>query len=122
MPVEWIEHKGKRILLCDHRNLESDEVIATGQLAANMVQEVPEPAKLLFLTDFEGAVIDTKTMANIKEMGQTVFEPRTEKSAVVGITGIRHILLAAYNRFTGAGDRQKLFDNHADALDWLVSD
>lgn len=120
MSVEWIEHKGKRILYSDHRGLDPNAVIETTEEAARMVKALPEPEKVYFLTDFEGAVVDTKAMAKIKELGQGVFEPRAAKTAIVGITGIRHILVSAYNRVTGAKN-QKLFDNQEEALEWLSS-
>lgn len=121
MGVEWIEHNGKRILFTDHRGQGSHGMITNAEKAAQMVREVHQPEKILFLTNFEGATLTPEVMARLKTLGQEVYEPRTEKLALLGITGIRHILLAGYNRITGAGKHQKLFDNREDALDWLVS-
>ena len=59
-------------------------------------------------------------MSYAEEQGKEI-EPRIEKSAMIGIEGIRHILIAAYNRVTGAGSVQKLFDSREEALEWLVS-
>lgn len=122
MPVEWIEHKGKRILYSNLQGMDSDQVIAATEQVAQMVREIPSPTRIRFLTDFSDAVVDTRAMAKLKEAGEEVFEPRMEKAAVLGIEGIRHILLAAYNRVTGGGKNQKLFDNQDDALAWLVSE
>jgi hypothetical protein len=121
MGVEWIDHNGKRILLIDHRGLEPEAVIKNIELAAAMVGEVPSPARIRYLANFEGATVNAAVMACLKKVGQEVFEPITDKSAVIGVTGIRNILLAAYNRVTGAGSHQKLFDSQEEALDWLVS-
>lgn len=122
MSVQWIEHKGRRILFTDHRGATQKELIDDFEQAVKLIQEVPPPTKIRYLADFEGAMIDTAVMTKLKELGREVYEPRTEKSAVVGIHGIRHILLAAYNRVTGSGKNQKLFDTQEEALDWLVSD
>lgn len=121
MGVEWIEHKGKRILFTDHRGQGPDRMIENAERAAQLVREVPPPEMILFLTDFEGALVTAAVMARLKNLGKDVWEPRTEKLALIGIYGFRHILVTAYNRFTGASKNQKLFDNREEALDWLVS-
>lgn len=120
MGVEWLEHEGKRVLFTDHRDCSSKQVIENLDTQLEMVQEIPPPTKILILTNAEGAVLDTAAMTRSKAIGSEI-EARIEKHAIVGIHGIRNILLAAYNRVTGAGKHQKLFDNHEEALDWLTS-
>jgi hypothetical protein len=121
LSVEWIEYKGKRILLIDLRGLAPEAIIENLDLTDQMLLEIPLGTRVSHLTDFEGAVVNTEVMARLKASGKEVVEPRTEKAAVVGVHGIRHILLAAYNRVTGAGKNQKLFDTQEEALEWLVS-
>jgi hypothetical protein len=121
MSVEWIEHKGKRILYMDHRGCQPEQMIENLELGLKMVQETPPQTKILLLVDIEGSVNDTAVMARLKEVGKEV-EPKTEKEAIVGVHGVRHIMLSAYNRVTGAGKTQRLFDSQDEALDWLVSD
>ncbi len=121
MSVEWIEYKGKQILIADYRDLEPKEFIEKLTLSAKMILEVPPPTKILSLSDFRGAVASKEVMAKLKELGPQV-EARTEKNAIVGIHGIRHVLLSAYNRVAGASNNQKLFDTQEEALEWLVSD
>jgi hypothetical protein len=121
MSVEWIEHKGKRILLIDHSGLELEAVIENLELVDKIMLEFPPDAKLLHLSNFEGVMINVTVLARLKESGKAVVEPRTEKAAVVGLSSLQHILLASYNRFTGAGKRQKVFDTQEEALEWLLS-
>lgn len=119
MSVEWIEHKGKRVLLIDHRDADSGGVLANLDTYVQEMANLSPTTQILYLANFEGATINTDVMARLKEVGQ-LYEKQTEKGAVVGISGIRNILLSAYNRVTGAGKNQQLFDNQGDALDWLV--
>jgi len=121
MSVQWIEHKGKRILYSDHRGQTPHQITEGAELSAKLAREVLEPEKILFLTDLEGAVVDIVTLAKIKQLGKEVYEPKCEKTAIVGIHGLNHMLLSAYNRVTGAGENQKLFDTQEEALEWLVS-
>jgi len=121
MSVEWIEHKGKQILVLDYRGLEPEDVIEHVEVGAKLVQEVPLPTKIRVLYNFERAVVNATVMVRLISLGQQVIEPRTEKSAVLGVQGTRHILLTAYNRATGADKNQKLFDSEEEALDWLIS-
>ncbi len=120
MSVKWIEYKGKQILEIDYRGLDPKEFIESLDLVKKTLLEVPPPAKSLSLADLEGAVVNKEVMARFKEIGPEI-EPRTEKSAILGIHGIRHILLSAYNRASGAAN-QKLFNTREEALEWLVSD
>lgn len=121
MPVEWIQHKGKRILYTDHGGLGPEEMIENLEVAAKMTLKEATDTKILSLVNFEGARVNSEYMARLKELGKEVYEPLTEKTAVLGISGIRHILVSAYNRVTGAAATQKLFDNRDEALEWLVS-
>lgn len=121
MPVEWIEHKDKQILHLDLRGLGPDALLKDLKAADQMFLEIPLGTQVLHLTNFEGATVNTTAMSHLKESGTAIVEPRTEKAAVVGIHGIRNILLSAYNRVTGAGQVQKTFDTQEEALDWLVS-
>ena len=120
MSVEWIEYKGTKILFLDHRDQEPAAVIEDLETSKVFLDEIPEVNKLRVLINTEGAIISKEVMARLKEMGKQ-FEPRAEKAAVVGITGIRHILLSAYNRVTGAEKHQKQFDTQEEALEWLSS-
>ncbi len=114
MGVEWIEHKGKRILRVDLRGLREEEVIKTVELEAQMVSE--SPAEVLILANVEGASISTLTQ--LKQLGRAQIGPKTLKSAVVGITNLKSFLLRTYNRFSERDTAP--FNTESEALDWLV--
>ena len=114
MSVEWIEHKGKRILRVDLRGLREEQVIETVELEAKMIAE--SPTKVLILPNVEGASIST--LEQVKRLGKDIIAPKTLKSATLGVTGLKDILLRAYNAFTGSSAHP--FKTEAEALEWLV--
>lgn len=119
MSVQWIERNGHKILYFDHSNLTPEQIIENLEAGNQMVSDIT--GGLRVLSNFEGAVVNADVMQALKTNGAEVMEPIMDKTAVVGIYGIRHVLLQAYNRFTGAGQQQKLFDTEEESLEWLAS-
>lgn len=118
MSVKWIEHKGKRILYADFRGLKGEAAIETLDLLAKAVSE--SPTKVLLLNNVEGGSASPEWMARVKELGKEVFAARVEKTAAVGISGVKALLLEGYEKFTGR--TVKAFKTEAQALEWLVKD
>jgi hypothetical protein len=61
-----------------------------------------------------------KFMAHVKETALEL-KPKQKKVAMVGMTGIKEILLQAYNKIVGVTN-QKLFDTVEQAKEWLVEE
>lgn len=118
MSIQWIEHRGKRILRSDHSGLKSDALIESEKQALAMMRD--ESGKVLVLNIYSGAFGDLEYMQKIKELGNEI-EERTERNAIIGVRGVQLILLQAYNRVTGVSENQRLFDTEEEALVWLVS-
>ncbi len=118
MSVKWIEYKGKKILYADFRGLRNEELIETIELEAKMVAAYP--TKVLILDNFEGIRTNPAFVERTKQLGKEVIESKTIKNAVLGITGLKEILLRAYNTFTGGKSRP--FGTEAEALEWLAQD
>ena len=121
MSVEWIEHKGQKILILDYRGLAAEALISEIERSETIMRDVPPPTPIRVLYNFDKAEINAAVMVRLIQQGQQIIEPRAEKVAVLGVQGTRHILLTAYNRATGAGENQQIFDNQDDALEWLVT-
>lgn len=118
MSVKWIEHKGKRILYGDFRGLKGEQALDALELVAKKANATP--GKLVLLYNFEGATASPEFMARVKQLGKEVFAVKVDKVAAVGITGVKAVLVEAYNKFTGRDLRT--FKTEAEALDWLVKD
>jgi hypothetical protein len=115
MSVNWIEHKGKEILFIDYRGLGLDESLKTLDQAEEVI--VGSNNKILILVDTRDAYTSPELMARLKESGKEI-RPKMEKQAIVGITGLKAILLDAYNKFTGSALRP--FSTLEEAKEWLV--
>ena len=115
--IKWIDHKGKKILYVDYRGLKTTkELIQT--LDESISEEVASPTKVLVLANFAGSFGSTEFMGHLKQVGKEMM-PKVQKTAVLGITGAKEILLNVYLRFTG--DKNiRTFVTEAKALDWLV--
>jgi hypothetical protein len=115
--IRWIIHKGKKILYADYKGLKTDEeLIANLQLEAKFMKESPE--KVLSLADYTGVEGNKRVMAELKRLGKEVLKEKTEKSAVLGVTGLKAVLLIAYNTITR--DKVVPFGTEQEALDYLT--
>ena len=119
MAAEWIVYKGKKIFSINLKGLKAPEILKVQEDAAKLLGQ--SPAKALILMNSEGAMMNSQTMQRAQALGRDIIEPRTERFAIVGVTGFLMVFMQTYNRFTGAGSKQRLFNTEAEAKEWLVS-
>jgi hypothetical protein len=115
MPINWITYKGKEILFIDYKGLGLDESLETLDQAGKAIAGSKD--KILILVDTRDAYTSAEFMSRLKESGKEMGS-KMEKQAIVGITGLKAILLDAYNRFTGSALRP--FSTLEEAKEWLV--
>lgn len=117
--VKWISHKGKRVIYVDYTNLSSTEKKKFYEAIDQAKEFILKGGNnLLLLVDVRESFGDSEIIARLKQDGKEE-KPFIAKQAVVGITGMKSILLSAVNTFTGIG--MKPFDSVEQAKDWLVS-
>lgn len=116
MSIEWINHKGMKILFFNCKNLNEETLKSEADVLLATVIKEPERS-VLILTDVRETVGTTEVVQIFKEYGDKM-KKYFRKQAVIGITGVRHILLNAVSRFTG---QAQAFDDIEKAKDWLVS-
>jgi len=117
MPFSYIEHKGKKILFVDYTKCKSiDEMI---KLLEDVRREYEKASdKFLALNDFTGSY-GSNDFLNRASKYKDLFDSKTIKTAVLGITGIKKILLNGYNAFVK--NKQIPFNTKEEALEYLVS-
>lgn len=114
MQVSWKEHLGRKYLYCDLSNSNAAESI---KLADEIITQLgTSDEQVLFLANVENAVISTEFMEKAKVNGK-LFQHKIIKSAVVGISGLKKILIKSYIAFTGS--RFALFNSEEEALKYL---
>jgi len=112
-----INYKGKEISYLDYRGLKLEEILKTIDDAVRT--SVQENKRRPQLSNITGVFAVPEFMDKVKEAGKMT-KHLTSKSAVVGVTGAKKLLLNAYNAFTGAG--LKPFDDEESAKEWLIKD
>jgi hypothetical protein len=117
MSISYIWHKGKKIMLCDYSQCKTkEETIKVLDLARNEYLKSNE--NYLVLNDFTGGVMSNEFMEKAKKYGKELFDARTPKTASIGISGMKNVLLSTYNLFVK--NKLVFFDTKIEALDYLV--
>ena len=124
--VVWQKHKNKEILVGDYSNIASQEEYTKiiKQATVSSIKEIKRKYEnpnhaVLMLVDIRDSVIGTETLSVFKENAKKI-KPFIKKVAVLGIHGVRKILLESVVWFSGLEARP--FDSPDEAKDWLVSD
>ncbi len=116
MSLSFITHKGKRIMFIDYTSCKNIEEMI--KVLEQVIMEYEKPGgQYLTLNDFTGTYGSTEFM-NAASKHKELFDSKTIKTAVLGITGIKKILLNGYNAFVKK--KQMPFDTKEEALEYLV--
>ena len=115
--MKWITHKGKEILYEDYTNL-TGEQIARLVPAITKLTEDNDYKDILLLLDLSNSYANKDAVNAFVESGK-ISKDRLTKTAVLGITGVKKVLLNFVNKFTNVG--AKGLNTIEDAKDWLVS-
>ncbi len=116
MSVEWIDHKGKKILYIKYTGLSPEQQLAQIEKATKTLVDTGKKDNLT-LTDVREINV-TQDFLDLAKVQGKISGPVTQKAAIVGIEGIRKILLKAVN--TVSGNPREPFATVEEAKDWLV--
>jgi hypothetical protein len=94
MPVSWLEHRGQRILYADFRGLGETECLDTLHEHLAALDAAARP--VLTLVDARGTFFDAQFFQLAKAAAPQA-TARTRRRAVVGVEGIKQVLLMLYN-------------------------
>jgi hypothetical protein len=117
--VRWRHHKNQAILSVHFRDLTEEQMFEVLEHHASTIRATP--GKLRVLIDLSGAAITTPFFNRVKVLGKEVFEVKSERRAMVGISGLKQIFVQGYIRVTGASKTIQVFNDEQSALDWLAS-
>lgn len=116
MGAEWITHKGNKILYIKYTGHTPDEQLELIKTATKMLLDTKVKDNLT-LSDVKNIYVNKEFIALAKEKGKESGVV-TKKAAIVGIKGLKKILLKAVNGISG--NPRKPFDTIEKAKDWLV--
>jgi hypothetical protein len=114
--INWIDHKGKKILFCDFAGFSEDEYISGVDAMEKELLAQGKGSYTLLLIDVEGSHMTQKTSDRGKKTIEVLTpENITTKTSMIGISGVKRIIAQAISRDVH-------FDKDKEsAKDWLVS-
>ena len=115
--LTWIERNGVSILREDFSHLdEASALDLMGQLKG-VILTAPS-SDILELIILDGLRISTKMLNFATKLSEEV-DHKVHRTAVVGLTGIKLLIMKGYNRF--ARSPMVPFEDEAAAIAWLLS-
>ncbi|MBU2914993.1 hypothetical protein [Reichenbachiella agariperforans] len=119
MSISQITHRGKKIVLIDYSKCKNkQDMLQLGSEVPDYLIDLPEE-HLLILFDYTNAHGSSEFMKQANESRERVLHHKTTKSAAIGITGIKKILLKGYNALS-SNDGMQPFDTKEAALEYLL--
>jgi hypothetical protein len=114
--MKWITYQGKEILLDDYSNIYPEQF---PPLIKRIIELTFESGKkdILLIVDVTGAYANKEAVSAFVESGKES-KPLLQKTAVVGITGVKKILLNVVNKFSGLS--AKAVSTMEEAKEWLI--
>ena len=115
-----IEHlktsSGRTVLYGDFEGMtDQDEILKQGMRLAQELKNSSGPQ--YFLVNFKGATVGTAFMTAIKNEAKLILKTIPLTTAVLGIDGLKQILIQGYIRFTGSNLR--MFKTKEEAIGYL---
>jgi flavodoxin len=114
--VQFIQHKGKKILYLNFAYCKTDEVLTVIDQAKATIRTQARQS-VFTLTDVTNTAFNSKVSDAMKEF-VIHNKPYIVASAVVGVTGLKQIIYNAVMKFSGR--KLMAFDSIAEAKDWLA--
>lgn len=113
--VQKIQYKGKEIIYVNYGDLTEDQMIEVLNLVERII--LSDNKLHLQLINISDAFATPGFMAAAKSFRQRTHH-LTDRSAIVGITGVKALLLRSYNAVSGK--KLKNFDTEEKAKEYLV--
>jgi hypothetical protein len=115
MKLSWITYKSKKILFVDYRGKNTQEMIEQLEYETKVILEQKEP--VLYLADFTGCPVSNEFMEKANSLGKLTAHLQA-RSAILGISGMKSVLLNTFNLFTST--KLRAFNSEIEAKEYLV--
>jgi hypothetical protein len=114
----WLNYKGKKILINDYSGLTTSEIIFL-VMENKRRYDAENRSDILLLVDVTESPFDQTVVSSMHDIAKAI-KPRIKKSAVIGVTGLKGVVLKAVNRASTLGIEP--FKTREEALEWLVKE
>lgn len=114
MPVTWETHLNKKYLYLNYEGHTPAELLDLIDVQIKEIQNCK--GQVYVLSNVKNTIMSPEFMKKAKEEGKK-YVAKVEKSAIIGVTGLKRILVQSYISFTGS--KFKLFETKEEALDYL---
>ncbi len=114
--VQFIEHKGRKILLIDFARCELEEIVDIIQKGKKLISAEPA-GSLLTLTNVTETRNNSAVVRVMKEF-TTFNKPFVKAGAVVGLDGLKKVVFEAIMKFSGRN--LSVHEDIEQAKDWLT--
>jgi len=118
MLSKWKKSHGQWVLYLDCRELDEKQLLEILDEAAEILK--PMTAKVPVLANVESTTLSTEFMEKLKQLATEVYTKKVDYSAIVGVSGVKKVLLSSYN-FLLKQD-MRAFNTEEEALEWLTSE
>ena len=115
--VQFIEHKGKKLLHLNFAELAAPDVLAVIEQARSVIGK-QLPQSVYTLTDVTNTSFNSKVSEAMKEF-VIHNKPFVKAAGVVGVTGLKQVIYNAVMKLSGR--KLTAFDTMAEAKDWLAA-
>ena len=114
--INFVTHDDKDILYCDFSTLMTKKII---ELLDECYEIIKTKTDLLLLFDVTDASIFGEAFEHAKNFAKRI-QPYRKKSALIGVSGPKQMLLKSILLFSGSAKKVQAFSTKEDALDWLA--
>ncbi|XOV93088.1 MAG: hypothetical protein ACFHWX_23180 [Bacteroidota bacterium] len=115
MYTSEIQRNGKKIIYTRFSHLSEEQMIAAIKEQFEVVKA--SPGKVVTLADFTNTAVSNDFMTVVKKLGKEMAH-KIDKQAVLGITGLKKVLLSGYNAFTS--NPAHPFSTEEEAINFLT--
>lgn len=107
----------KKIIFIDYSNMKPEQLIAEAEkVHTEGIRARSSGMKVKVFVDVRGAYLNPESVKALKDITKKDNDI-VEKTAIVGITGLKRILADAIAAFSGT--KTKYFDTKEQAIEWL---
>lgn len=107
----------RKIVFVDYTNMKAADLVAEAERIHNEARSHLEGEKVRVLVDVRGATMNAQAVQALKDSTRRD-SAIVEKTAIVGVTGVKRILADAIAKVSGT--QTKYFVTEEEALEWLA--